>query len=322
MKHKQLGDTDLHISAICLGTMTFGDDSDDESCKRIYSLAREAGINLFDCANVYGQGKAEEMLGTLIQGHRQDIFITTKAGFPMDNNPDSRGLDRASLERCLHDSLIRLNTDYVDIFFLHCFDAATPLEETIAVAEEFVQQGKVRYLGVSNFAAWQVMKATNTAGGLGAAKISCIQPMYNLLKRQAETELLPMAISENIGVLAYGPIAGGLLTGKYQHDGAGDGRFQRSKMYQARYLEGWISDAVSSFVEIANDLGYEPAALAVAWAAANPAVAAPLIGARTPRQLVIGMKAANIEISDELYATLTSLTPTPSSPTDRSEERV
>jgi len=289
MNYKRLGKTGLSISALGLGTMTFGDGADAATCREIYTSARDGGINLFDCANVYAGGESERILGRLVRGHRHEIILTTKAYYPMSDRPNDQGLSRKHLAQSLDASLKRLKTDYIDIYFLHAYDAMTPLEESIATLNGFVQQGKILYIGISNFAAWQVMKAINTANALGTA-VHCIQPMYNLLKRQAEVELFPMAAHEDLGVLAYGPLAGGLLTGKYLAGQPAAGRFN-------------------------------PASLAIAWAASHPSVTASLIGARTPEQLAEGLAACGIRQSEELWRALAGLIPAPAAATDRSEER-
>ncbi len=319
MDYKRLGKTGLNVSALGLGTMTFGDGADEAACQAIYALARDCGVNLFDCADVYAGGQSERILGRLVHGHRDEIILTTKACYPMSDKPNDRGLSRKHLAHSLDASLKRLKTEYIDIYFLHAYDATTPLEESIAAVHGFVQQGKILYIGVSNFAAWQVMKTINTANLLGSA-VHCIQPMYNLLKRQAEVELLPMASHEDLGVLTYGPLAGGLLTGKYRAGRPTVGRFNDSEEYQDRYAGNLIRDAVSNFNALARNFGLSPASLAIAWAASHPSVTAPLIGTRTPEQLAEGLAALDIREREELWASLTGLLPALAPATDRSEE--
>ncbi len=319
MDYKRLGKTGLEVSNIALGTMTFGDGADEAMSGAVYAKARDHGINLFDCANVYAGGEAEKILGRLINGHRHDVIITSKAYYPMSDKPNDRGLSRKHLRQNLDASLQRLNIDYIDIYFLHGFDTMTPLEESISALADFVREGKILYLGISNFAAWQVMKAISVAKALGT-DIHCIQPMYNLLKRQAEVELFPMAASEDLGVLAYGPVAGGLLTGKYLAGQPQEGRFNDSKDYQERYKGDLIANSVAKFNMLAEEYGHKPSSLAIAWAASHPSVTAPLIGARTPEQLTDGLAASEVPQTDALWQALSRLVPAPAAANDRNDE--
>ena len=182
MEHKVLGKTGLKVSSLCLGTMTFGDGADKAASKNIYALARDKGINIFDCANVYAKGESERILGKLIREHRDQTILATKAFFPTSKKINDRGSSRFHLTKALEGSLKRLGTDYVDIYYLHNFDENTSLEESISTLNDFVRQGKVLYIGLSNFTAWQVMKAIAICEHRNYASITCIQPMYNLLK--------------------------------------------------------------------------------------------------------------------------------------------
>ena len=215
MEYKLLGNTGIEVSQLCLGTMTFGGPADENESKIMFTKCRDAGINFFDCANVYEKGRSEEILGKLVGKCREEVIITTKVYFPTSEDVNARGGTRKHIRHALEESLHRLKTDYIDLYFLHRFDNLTPLEETLRVLDDLVHEGKVLYLGASNFAAWQVAKALGISTTKGWNRFECIQPMYNLAKRQAEVELLPMAKSENVGVISYSPLGGGLLTGKY-----------------------------------------------------------------------------------------------------------
>lgn len=322
MKTKQLGNTGLEISSLALGTMTFGDGADEASCRAIYTKARDAGITIFDCANVYADGLSETILGSLVKHHRDDVILTTKAYYQMPSAPEERGLGRAALTTSFEKSLKRLDTDYLDIFFLHAFDPLVPLEETLDALNAFVISGKVRHVGLSNFAAWQVMKAQCIASNSSNFKISVIQPMYNLFKRQAETELLPMAVSEGMGALIYSPLAGGLLTGKYRACQMERGRFDKSAMYRDRYTEAQTPKKVDRFLSIANAHGIDPIHLAIAWTANHPAVSAPLIGARTLVQLTHALGTIDLSLPPRLLMELDDVFPPPPLATDRSDEQV
>jgi len=320
MRFKRCGKSALQVSELALGTMTFGDGADEAECAKIYHGARDTGVNIFDTANVYALGESERILGRLTQDHRKDVIIASKAYFPMSDDPNDRGLGRRHLTHALHASLKRLNTDYLDIFYLHAFDPLTPMEEFMQTVDGFVKSGKVLHIGVSNFAAWQVVKAIETGKQLAATSIHCIQPMYNLLKRQAESELLPMAQFEDLGVFTYSPLAGGLLTGKYLNASHSSGRFSTSEMYRNRYRGAQMDIIVRGFLAIADKWELDPVALSIAWAGSHPAVTAPLIGARTRAQLERALGAASIDISDQLKADMEAIAPPPPIATDREEE--
>jgi aryl-alcohol dehydrogenase-like predicted oxidoreductase len=305
-----------------MGTMTFGREADEAQSKAIFNQCREAGINFFDCANVYSEGRAESILGRLISDCRAELIVTSKFGGPMGSDLNARGGSRRNLMSSLEASLTRLNTEYIDIYFLHHLDEHTPLEETLRALDDVVAQGKVRYTGVSNFAAWQIVKALGVSRQHGWTPFHCVQPMYNLIKRQAEVEILPLAQSENLGVISYNPLGGGILSGKYgQNRKAEPGRLTENDMYQKRYAEQWMYDAAMKFTEFAADNGFHPVALALAWVAHHPAVTAPIMGARDVEQLKPALQSADIELSLDLYEAIRRFTPTPPPATDRSEER-
>ncbi|HTL52008.1 MAG TPA: aldo/keto reductase, partial [Planctomycetota bacterium] len=245
MDYRLLGSTGLRVSPLCYGTMSFGGDADEATSAAMFKRCRDAGLNFFDCANVYQKGVAEEILGRLIAGHRHELVITTKAGFKMSDLPNEQWLSRKNILLSCEQSLKRLKTDYVDIFFCHRFDPATPIEESLRALEDLRRQGKILYPAVSNWSAWQTMKGLQVDKELGFAKITCLQPMYNLIKRQCEVEILPMAQTEKIGVISYSPLAAGMLTGKFRNSGITAGaRLADNPMYVARYSEeSYLRDA-------------------------------------------------------------------------------
>lgn len=321
MEYTFLGSTGVQVSKLCMGTMTFGDEADKDESAAMFKRCREAGINFFDCANVYSQGKAEEILGELIADSRDDLVITTKVWGQMGNDINSQGCSRRHIFAAAEASLKRLKTSYIDIYLLHRFDPHTPLEETLSALDDLVTQGKVRYIGASNFAAWQMAKALGLSAQYGWPSLKCVQPMYNLVKRQAEVEILPFAEHENVAVISYNPLGGGLLTGKYgKNIEESSNRLGRNKMYKKRYGDGWMLDAALDYVTYARNNGYNPVSLAVAWVAAHPGITAPIIGARNVEQLEDSLNAVNIEMSEELYRDLCKIAPTPVPATDRSEE--
>lgn len=322
MKYKLLGNTGVKVSQLCFGTMSFGGDADEETSAAMFGCCRDAGINFFDCADVYQAGLAETILGKLIQDCRNEVIITSKVYFPMGDDVNARGATRKHIMRSVEESLKRLSTGHIDIYYIHRFDDNTPLEETLRVLDDLVRQGKILYPGASNYAAWQVAKALGLSAQHGWARFECIQPMYNLAKRQAEVEILPMAQSGNLGVFPYSPLGGGLLTGKYGKNQRPDsGRLINNKMYQTRYDYDWMFATAESFTKLARKLGVSPASLAVAWVAAHPAVTAPIIGARNLGQMQDSLQSLEIEITPELYAEISALSPEPAPATDRTEER-
>jgi aryl-alcohol dehydrogenase-like predicted oxidoreductase len=320
MQYRYLGDTGVQVSALCMGTMTFGREADRPTAAQLYSRCRDAGINFFDCANVYAGGDSERILGELMAGHRDEVVITSKVYGQTGADRNARGNSRRNIMSAAEASLRRLNTDQLDVYFLHGFDAATPLEETLRALDDLVVQGKCLYIGASNFTAWQLMKALGMSAQNGWNRCKVLQPMYNLVKRQAEVEILPMAQSERVGVITYSPLGGGLLTGKYGTGASASGRIVDNTNYAKRYGEAWMHQVSQDFAAFATSRGYRPAALAVAWVAAHPGVTAPIIGARNIEQLEDSLGALNVPMTRELYAEVAALTPQPPPATDRTEE--
>jgi len=322
MEYKFLGSTGIQVSQLCMGTMTFGNEADQQESKAMFNRCRDTGINFFDCANVYSQGKAEEILGPLISESRDEFIITTKAWGQMGTDINAKGSSRRNIIASLEASLKRLQTSYIDLYYLHQFDPYTPLEESLAALSDLVSQGKIRYIGASNFSAWQVAKALGVSAAHDWPAFQCIQPMYNIVKRQAEVEILPLAQSENVAVVSYNPLGGGLLTGKYGHKiEPSQSRLGRNKMYGIRYGDEWMLDAAMNYVAFARENNINPVSLAVSWAAAHPGITAPIIGARNIGQLEDSLGSIEIDMTPELYQKIASLTPTPAPATDRTDER-
>jgi aryl-alcohol dehydrogenase-like predicted oxidoreductase len=301
--------------------MSFGGDADEAASRAMFGRARDAGINLFDCADVYTAGRSEEILGRLAADARNELVIATKAYFPIGGDVNARGSSRYHLVRAVEASLRRLGTDRIDLFYLHRFDDATPLDETLRALETLVQQGKILYPAVSNFAAWQAARAVGIAERHGLSPIVCMQPMYNLLKRQAEVEILPLARAEGLGVLSYSPLAGGLLSGKYSSTERPDkGRIIDNSMYATRYGADENFAIAERFASLAGELGVHPASLAIAWVSFHPAVTAPIVGARHLEQLEPCLAAVDVAMDEALHARIAALSPAPPPATDRNEE--
>ncbi|MBO6948907.1 MAG: aldo/keto reductase [Rhodospirillales bacterium] len=322
MEFKTLGATGLQVSALCYGTMSFGGDADEAESKKMFAACRDKGINFFDCANAYSRGKAESILGKLMASERDDLIITTKCFNAMSDDINSKGASRRNILSAVEASLKRLNTDRVEVLFMHRWDPVVPLEETLRALEKLVADGKVLYLGASNYAAWQVAKGLGISEKMGWPRFDVIQPMYSMVKRQAESEIFPQAMAENLGVMTYSPVGGGLLSGKYGPDKRPDqGRLMSNKEYTARYGEDWVFETAGKFTELAKAKNVHPVSLAVAWAAAHPAVTCPIIGARSLEQLQPSLDSTEIDMTPELHAEIAALGRTPPPATDRLEEQ-
>jgi len=298
------------VSRLGFGAMQFGRTADEHSARKMFDVCIEAGINLFDTAFSYTGGESERILGTLVGPVADEILIASKA--PNDRPPSAENL-RASYD----ESRIRLGIDCIDLYYLHRFDSETEMEETFGTLAEMQSEGKIRHIGVSNFAAWQIMKAQAVCRKFGT-QIDVCQPMYNLVKRQVEVEILPACEDQDIAICPFSPLGGGLLTGKYA-DGAA-GRLKDDSTYAARYREAWMHEAASGLSALAESSAIPAITLAVAWVARHPAVTATLISARNASQLQPSLDALNLELPDDLYAEITALSLTPAPATDRSEE--
>jgi len=323
MKYKFLGKTGVLVSELCFGTMTFGSETDETEATRIFNKCREAGVNFFDCSNNYSDGRAEAILGKLIHDCRDEVVITTKVTQRVGKDINALGSSRRHIMLSVDQSLLRLQTDRIDIYFIHYFDPFTAIEETLRALDDLVRQGKVLYLGVSNWAAWQIAKALGISEKHGWSRFECIEPMYNLVKRQAEVELLPLAESEKLGVIPYNPLAAGLLTGKYSNGfKPASGRIVEKKQYDQRYSSPIYYEIAERFTNFAQQLGVNPVTLAVSWVKSHPGVTSPIIGARNVEQLEASLAAADFDMTPEIFNQITALSVSPGSATDRLEEEL
>lgn len=293
------------------GTMQFGGTADEAASAALFDACLAAGVTHFDTAHLYNGGASEEILGRLIKPHRDRLVIATKIGY---RNPTSLAALRDEFDL----SRKRLGQEMVDILYLHRFNPALSLEAQITTLVAMQDEGAVRYLALSNFAAWQAMKAQAIAQSMGS-RIDAMQPMYSLVKRQAEVEILPMCQAEGIQPVPYSPLGGGLLTGKYA--AAGAGRLTEDPRYAARYGQDWMHQAAQALSELAHELGTHPATLAVAWAARHPSRPAPILSARSVAQLRPSLDGIGFDMSGALYGRISALTPAPPPATDRIEEQ-
>jgi aryl-alcohol dehydrogenase-like predicted oxidoreductase len=316
-----LGRTGVRVARVALGTMSFGGDSDEATAAAMWRAARDAGVNLIDTADVYNDGRSEEIVGRLMRGERDELVIATKAYFPTGKGPNARGSSRFHLMRAVEASLRRLATDRIDLYYLHRFDDHAAIDESLRALDDLVRAGKIVYPACSNFAAWQVAHALGVAHAQHLAPFVAIQPMYNLVKRTAEIELLPMAQSLGLAAIPYSPLGGGLLTGKYARDKRPEhGRLVDWKMYAARYRDPENFAIAERFTALAAELGHSPITLAVAWAASHPAVTSVLAGARDVDQLAPALAAIELVLDEPTRARISALSPAPPPATDRTDE--
>lgn len=286
MELHRLRGTNLKVSRLCFGTMTFGKQVDNATARNMVSRCIDEGINFFDTANAYQAGMAESYLGDALEGRRDKVVLASKVYGRMGPEPDQQGLSRAAICRQIEESLRRLRTDYLDIYYLHQPDYGVPVEETLAAMEELVRSGKVRWVGTSNYASWQVCKILNLANTHGYNPAPVAQQMYNLIARGLEEEFIPFARQSNVSIVAYNPLAGGLLTGKHSQSKIIQGtRFDDNRMYQDRYWHSQNFEAVTALAEIAGKAGRSLVSLAFGWLLQQPEVDCAIIGASRPEQL-------------------------------------
>jgi len=308
MDYRRLGRSGLFVSSLTLGTMTFGGSgpfnkvgsTDVAGATRQVDMCLDAGVNLFDTADIYSSGKSEEILGGAISGRRDRLLLATKARMSVGEGPNDAGLSRHHIIRQCEASLRRLGTDYIDLYQAHEWDGATPLEETLEAFDTLVRSGKVRYVGCSNYAGWQLMKALGVSERHGFQRYVSQQIHYTLEARDAEYELVPLSLDQDCGILVWSPLAGGLLSGKYRRD---------KDATEGRHVEGWdeppvrdsdkLYDTIEVLVEIAESHSVSAAQIALAWLLGRPGVTSIVVGARTDEQLADNLKAADLTLSED-----------------------
>ncbi len=308
MDYRRLGRSGLFVSSLTLGTMTFGGSgpfnkvgsTDVAGATRQVDMCLDAGVNLFDTADIYSSGESEEILGGAISGRRDRLLLATKARMSVGEGPNDAGLSRHHIIRQCEASLRRLGTDYIDLYQAHEWDGATPLEETLEAFDTLVRSGKVRYIGCSNYAGWQLMKALGVSERHGFQRYVSQQIHYTLEARDAEYELVPLSLDQDCGILVWSPLAGGLLSGKYRRD---------KDATEGRHVEGWdeppvrdsdkLYDTIEVLVEIAESHSVSAAQIALAWLLGRPGVTSIVVGARTDEQLADNLKAADLTLSED-----------------------
>ncbi|MGF1597045.1 MAG: aldo/keto reductase [Acidimicrobiales bacterium] len=319
MLHVNLGRTGLPVSRLCLGTMTFGLQCDEAESFAILDAAAEAGITFLDTADVYPLGgtgaevgRTEEIVGRWLAGRRDDFIVATKCVGVMSGRRWDRGASRKHIMEAVDGSLRRLGTDRIDLYQLHSYDPATPIEESLGALDDLVHAGKVAYVGCSNYAAWQLALSLGRSEAKGLARFDCVQPRYNLLYRRNELELFPLCLQEGIGVIPYNPIAGGMLSGKHRPGPATTGtRFSLGSAagrYQDRYWHDPVFDTVDALKHLAEEAGMPLVTMAVAWCLAQPAITSPIIGASRPEQLDASIAALDVTLDADLHRRIDELT--------------
>src|ERR1700761_7513444 len=320
MDHARLGRSGLQVSRLCLGTMTFGLQSDESTAFAILDRAAEGGIDFLDTSDAYPlggdlstRGITEEILGRWLHGKRDRFIVATKCFAPTGPAPFDGGNSRKHIMSAVEASLRRLQTDYIDLYQLHGYDKNTPIDETLSALDDLVRSGKVRYTGCSNFMTYQLVRAVGRSETLGLSRFDSVQPRYNLLFRQIERGLLPFCAEDGVGVIPYNPIAGGLLSGKHNRtapppEGSRFTLGTAGPSYQDRYWHEREFETVEALRKLADQAGVPLVTLAVAWVLANKAITAPIIGASRPEQLDASLAAVTYELDPDLKGRLDDLT--------------
>jgi aryl-alcohol dehydrogenase-like predicted oxidoreductase len=317
MQIRSLGNTGLRVSELCLGTMTFARECDEALSRSLLDCFVEAGGNFIDTADVYSDGHAEEIAGRWLDGRRQEFILATKVRWRTGPLPNDVGLSRRHIIAGCEASLRRLQTDYIDLYQAHAWDPYIPLEESLAAFDDLVHAGKVRYIGVSNFAGWQLMKALGLSDRYGWARFVCLQPRYNLVDREAERELMPLCRAEGLGVIPWSPLGGGFLTGKYRRDAVmpQDARIATALPHWPEYMarqgteRGWRTLDIAQ--RVADSHGKTVPQVSLAWLLAQPGVTAPILGARSLEQLEDNLGCVGWELTGEDMAGLNAASDPP-----------
>jgi aryl-alcohol dehydrogenase-like predicted oxidoreductase len=321
VEYRQLGRSGLKVSALTLGTMTFGGSgtfrdvgsTDRDGARRIVDRSLDAGVNLIDTADAYSSGLSEEIVGSAIEGRRERLLVATKGRFRTGDGPNDAGLSRHHLIAACEASLRRLGIDHIDLYQTHEWDGQTPVDETVEALDTLVRQGKVRYVGCSNFSGWHLLKSLATADRLGAPRYASQQIHYTLQAREAEYELIPAGLDQGVGVLVWSPLAGGLLSGKYRRDRkpeTGSRQLTDRGEPPVRDQEA-LWRIVDELVAIGDEHGVSAARVALAWLLARPGVTSLVIGARTEEQLADNLAAADLVLSEDEHARLEAISRPP-----------
>jgi aryl-alcohol dehydrogenase-like predicted oxidoreductase len=313
MEYRRLGRSGLKVSEICLGTMTFGHGADTTEAERIVLASLDAGVTFFDTADGYSDGASETMLGRALGARRREAVIATKVFNAMGPGPNDSGMSRVHIMNGVEDSLRRLGTDYIDIYYIHHVDVQTPLEEMLRAFDDLVHQGKIRYAACSNYEAWRLMEALWISDSKGLARFEAYQPQYSLVVRDIEEELVPTCALKGLGMVAWAPLAGGYLSGKYQpgeHSVAGT-RSAENWAFPTRFFHPDHQAILTELLAVARDLGRSPAQVAVRWVLEQPQVTSAIVGARTAAQLSDTLAAADWRLPEDARKRLDNVSALP-----------
>jgi aryl-alcohol dehydrogenase-like predicted oxidoreductase len=313
MEYRRMGRSGLKVSEICLGTMTFGHGADAAEAGRIVGAAMEAGVNFFDTADAYNAGAAETMLGAILEGRRREAVIASKFFNPMGPGPNDSGMSRLHIMHAVEDSLRRLRTDYLDIYYIHHVDVQAPLEEMLRALDDLIRQGKVCYAACSNYEAWRLMEALWTSDHKGLSRFECYQPQYSLVVRDIEEEIVPVCALKGLGVVVWSPLAGGFLSGKYQpgETSRAGGRSEEGWAFPLRYFAPNRDEILATLLEVASELGRSPAQVAVRWVLDQPFITSAIIGARNTEQAGDTLRAGGWRLPEEMRARLDAVSRPP-----------
>ncbi len=311
MEFTNLGRTGLKVSRVCLGTMTFGNQCDEATSHAILDVAAESGVTFVDTADVYPippdlatVGRTETFIGTWLPAKRDRFVLATKCYFPMGAGENDRGNARVHMIRALDASLRRLRTDYVDLYQIHRWDDATPIEETLETLDDLRRAGKIRYAGASNLAAWQLMRSLAVSDARGLVRFDSVQPRYNMLYRQIEDEMVPACVASGVGIICYNPLAGGMLTAKYESASAPQAgtRFTLAgasgELYRKRYWQDATLEAVTALANDVRSRGKSLTHVALRWTLDRPGITSAIVGASRPEQLRDSLAGLDLELDD------------------------
>ena len=319
MEYKQFGKTGIFVSELCFGTMTFGGKGfwsvigqlPQEAADNLIARVLDAGINFIDTANIYSEGESEKILGKALGKRRKEVVLATKVFGRMGPGPNEVGLSRRHIMQAVDDSLTRLGTDYIDLYQIHGFDAVTPIEETLRALDHLVRAGKVRYIGCSNLAAWQIMKSLWISDKYNLHRFESLQAYYTIAGRDLERDIVPVLQDQQMGLMVWSPLAGGLLTGKYYRDGKGPEKARRADFDFPPVNKERAFNVVDMMREMAQEKNVTVAQIALSWLLHQPVVTSVIVGAKTPEQLADNLSAPEVRLSDEDLARLSKVSDLP-----------